>query len=259
MVWENAPSALSKLALIKFGELLDLANSAIGNKATSFSDRAVMSSTERLIRIQKQLLDIDPDDPTLWQTLGMFHLGPGIEEDRCEAALANLDRALDLDPENAFALLMRGDAYRMLDRYEEAVADFDRALELNPDNADALAFRGESYRMLDRYEEAVADLTRALELGPDDADALASRGESYRLLDRYEEAVADLTRALELDPASAFALGSRGASYLLLDRYDEAVADLTRALELARRAPSPCGAAAIATACSTATTRRSPT
>ena len=54
---------------------------------------------------------------------------------------------------------MRGDAYRMLDRYYEAVADLTRALELDPDDADALASRGDSYRLLGRCEEAVADLT----------------------------------------------------------------------------------------------------
>jgi hypothetical protein len=82
-----------------------------------------MSSAESYIRIQEQLLDIDPDDPTLWQTSGTLHLAYGIEEDRYEEALTDFDRTLDLDPENASALQMRGNVYLLLDRSDEAVAD----------------------------------------------------------------------------------------------------------------------------------------
>ena len=55
---------------------------------------------------------------------------------------------------------MRGNAYLLLGRYDEAVADLTRALELDPASAFALRGRGNAYLLLDRYDEAVADFDR---------------------------------------------------------------------------------------------------
>ena len=51
-------------------------------------------------------------------------------------------------------------------RYEEAVADLTRAIGLDPGYAWAFGERGETYRLMGRHEEAVADLTRAIGLNP---------------------------------------------------------------------------------------------
>ncbi len=151
---------------------------------------------------------------------------------RYEEALVDLDRATELDPQDATALGSRGAAYLGLDRHEDALADLDRAIEMIPGYAFALAIRGELYLALDRHEDALADLTRAMELDPELTRAIADRGKTYRLMDRHEEAVADLTRAMELDPEYAWAIAERGETYRLMDRHEEAVADLTRAIEL---------------------------
>jgi tetratricopeptide (TPR) repeat protein len=53
-----------------------------------------------------------------------------------------------------------------MDRYEEALADFNRAIDLNPSHAWAIASRGQTYQAMDRYEEALADFNRAIDLNP---------------------------------------------------------------------------------------------
>ena len=67
----------------------------------------------------------------------------------------------------------------LMERYGEALADLDRAIELDPGHAWAIANRGYTYRRMERYEEALADLSRAIELDPGHAWAIASRGETY--------------------------------------------------------------------------------
>src|SRR4029453_9856072 len=67
-------------------------------------------------------------------------------------------------------------AHRRAGRYAQAVADLDRALLLDPDNAFALATRGTLSRDLGRHDEAVADLTRALAIEPDVPWVLAAPG-----------------------------------------------------------------------------------
>ena len=84
-------------------------------------------------------------------------------------ALAFLSAVLD-EPglegqERAPVLVRRGEAYRRMGKYQEALADFDRAIELKPDDAWAIASRGETYRLMGRYEEALADFNRAIPSG----------------------------------------------------------------------------------------------
>jgi len=65
--------------------------------------------------------------------------------------LADLDRALALNPRHVMALTERASVYRSLRRYEEALVDLSLALEINPRYAPALVRRGATYRILKRY------------------------------------------------------------------------------------------------------------
>src|SRR5215510_989228 len=60
-------------------------------------------------------------------------------------------------------LIRSGQAYWLMDRNDEALAEFNRAIELDPGNARAIAHRGEIYREMQRYDEALADLSRAID------------------------------------------------------------------------------------------------
>jgi tetratricopeptide (TPR) repeat protein len=49
-------------------------------------------------------------------------------------------------------------------RHEEALADLSRAIELNPEHTWVLGYRYRTYQAMERYEEALADLNRIIEL-----------------------------------------------------------------------------------------------
>jgi tetratricopeptide (TPR) repeat protein len=93
-----------------------------------------------------------------------------------------------------------------LKQYNEALADLNRAVELNPGDAQAITSRSDTYQEMKRYDEALADFNRAIELNPCNAWAIAGRGTTYLEMKRYNEALADLNRALELDPGYAWAI-----------------------------------------------------
>jgi hypothetical protein len=46
-----------------------------------------------------------------------------------------------------------------MQRYEKALADLNRAIELDPADALDIASRGDTYRRMERYDEALADFT----------------------------------------------------------------------------------------------------
>jgi tetratricopeptide (TPR) repeat protein len=75
-----------------------------------------------------------------------------------------------------------------MERYDDALADLNRAIELNPDQAWVIGIRGETYRLMERYDDALADLNRAIELNPSDDAYTAKRAEIHRLVGKGEDA-----------------------------------------------------------------------
>ena len=65
-----------------------------------------------------------------------------INEERWEEALAELDKAIELDPNLAEAYNNRGRAYSELGQYEQALTEYNKAIRLNPNNAVAYYNRG---------------------------------------------------------------------------------------------------------------------
>jgi tetratricopeptide (TPR) repeat protein len=86
--------------------------------------------------------------------------------------------------------------------FRPALADLARAIELDPRHAEAYWIRGAIYQQQRRYPRAVADFTRALEIKPDLAAAYYWRGRTYKLMGNHEQALADLAQAHALDPGS---------------------------------------------------------
>ncbi|RIB21695.1 hypothetical protein C2G38_2298816 [Gigaspora rosea] len=149
-----------------------------------------------------------------------------------EESLADLNKSLKIEPNNADALRIRGETYRKMNRYGESLSDLNISLEIEPNNAGGLRIRGETYRMMNRYEESLADLNKSLEIEPNHAEALSNCGETYRMMNRYEESLADLNKSLEIEPNNAVALRIRGEIYRIMKRYEASLPDLNKSLEI---------------------------
>ena len=82
-----------------------------------------------------------PNDPRLFELTGYILRRRGQQEE----GLQNLERAVELDPRNFFTLQQIALSYQALGRYAEAIAALDRALAIVPDNVETRATRGEYY------------------------------------------------------------------------------------------------------------------
>ena len=147
-------------------------------------------------------------------------------------AIADFDRAIELDPDYALAYLNRGNAKSFKGDHEEAIIDFDRAIDLDPSNAEAYYNRGIAKRMRGDYDGAIADYDRTIEFDTNHAVAYNNRGTAKGANGDYVEAIADFDRAIELDPNYASAYSNRGMEKSHMDDHDGAIADYNRAIEL---------------------------
>jgi tetratricopeptide (TPR) repeat protein len=149
-----------------------------------------------------------------------------------ERAIADYDKAIALEPEDAVAYYNRGVSYLVLEQYERAIEDYDKAIELKPDYADAYNNRGLSYSLIKETQRALFDYDKAIEIDPNNSEVYYNRGNSYTDLKQYERAIADYDKAMEIEPSLAGVYRNRGNSNAGLGEFERAIADYDKAIEI---------------------------
>jgi tetratricopeptide (TPR) repeat protein len=100
--------------------------------------------------------------------------------------------------------LLRGQAFNRKGSFDKAISDFNRALELRPGFADALLERGNIWLQRRDYDHVLADFDRAIQSDPNRIVIYASRASVYEAQGKRDLAIADLRRATGLEPKNAF-------------------------------------------------------
>src|SRR5262249_19581708 len=90
-------------------------------------------------------------------------------------------------PKSALARFVRGRAREELRKHDEAIADFDKAIELDGKLAEAYDHRGSERFKLGQVKESLADFDRYLELRPEAKNGHWKRGISLYYAGRFEE------------------------------------------------------------------------
>jgi adenylate cyclase len=113
--------------------------------------------------------------------------------------------------------------YAALGRYDEAVAEGKRAVELNPNGAYALAVLGSILNRGGRPEEAILVLQKAMRLNPmPPAWYYAYLGTSYRLTEQYDKSIDEFEKGLRVVPENTLCLLGLAATYSQAGREQEA-------------------------------------
>jgi tetratricopeptide (TPR) repeat protein len=149
-----------------------------------------------------------------------------------ESAEQKLGAALQLLPENARALGIRGAVREQLGNDQGALSDYTAAIHLDDKNVTLLLARSAIYARQGLQDSALEDRNRAADLAPRSPEVFVARGNTYCALDQYSRGISDYSMAIALDRTYAPAWSARGRAHLARNRIDEAVADLTQAVLL---------------------------
>jgi tetratricopeptide (TPR) repeat protein len=149
-----------------------------------------------------------------------------------DAALAEFERAIAVNPRLTTAYLGAGDIYREKGDFTQAEARYGKAAEIEPQNFDAQYFHGLSLQLLKRVSEAVRAYLRALNIRPDDYNANLNLGTAYVQLGEPAQALPYARRAVELKPSDASARINLAAAYRDLNQHEAAIIELQQASEL---------------------------
>lgn len=136
-------------------------------------------------------------------------------------AIGQFTRALELDPDNDKAYILRAMAYSKLSDYENASADFDRAIVFEEKDAELQYLSGAAYYQLSENEIALDRLNRAIDMKNNFLEAYQVRSQVLMELDRYQEALEDCQKCLKIkeDEKSFYNLAK---VYEKLEMYPEA-------------------------------------
>ncbi len=149
---------------------------------------------------------LDPQYAEAYTSLGWTYLLEWInrwsmDPQTLERALALAQQALTLDDSLPVVHSRLGMVYAQQKQYEQAIAEGERAIALNPNNADSYAFQGQVLRFAGWPEDALRMLEQAMRLNPRYPPFyLFFLGLAYNQTGRYAEAIATLKEHISRSP-----------------------------------------------------------
>ncbi|MGF1496307.1 MAG: tetratricopeptide repeat protein [Elainellaceae cyanobacterium] len=146
-----------------------------------------------------QLLEEFPNTAALWSNRGNAR----VSQNKLEAAIADYNRAIDLDPAAPDPYLNRGTALEGLERWDEAIADYNRVLELDSNDPAAYNNRGNAKAGQQDWSAAVEDYRHAADLAPDYAFARANYALALYQTGDTEEAIREMRNLVRRYPQFA--------------------------------------------------------
>jgi tetratricopeptide (TPR) repeat protein len=243
-----------QLAVATVTLVLGMVALSCSNPAQAEIDRgAELASTGRndeAIAAYRAALELDPDNAE-----ALTGRGCALSQTDVAAAIADLDRAIELDPKSLDGYRCRAGARRIKGDLDAALADATKALELDPSDAAAHVAFANILDDMGRTSEAVPEYDKAIELA---TNAPAGEGQRRLLANAYNQrsiargrldddagAAADLDKAIELDPEYGPAYANRAMTALYAGDCKKAIEDATKAIELEPNFPTAYGARAL--------------
>jgi predicted O-linked N-acetylglucosamine transferase (SPINDLY family) len=179
-------------------------------------------------QIYRQILARDPRHFDALQLLGLIAHGTGHHADAVEL----MSRAVQINGAVAGVRVNLASALRACGRREAALAEAQMALRLDPHMAGAALLCALILSDLGRLNEAEGAWRRLIELQPRNAEAHGNLAATLEMLGRIDQAAAAARRAVEIDPNYALGFMNLGAALGKLGRLEDALASHRRAAQL---------------------------
>ena len=111
-------------------------------------------------------------------------------------AIINYKKALDLDPNNIYALLFKAESNWREKNYDDALNDLNTVLRIDPQNKYAIYDRAKVQADAGRYLIAIKHFTESIEKGIELENAYANRGMLHSLTGNASDACSDWRKSI---------------------------------------------------------------
>jgi len=178
------------------------------------------------VQIYQHVMQVEPDNADALHLMGNAACQLG----DVDLSISLISRAHALSPENTAYLISLGMAYRAKKLFDLSMASYSKVLELEPNSASAYFGMGNTLQSQGRPDDAVQSFTKALELNPGFIEARYNLANLEKSLGKYTEAIANYRIAVASKPDFADAYHNMGSALYALGRLDEALASYGQAL-----------------------------
>ena len=211
-------------AAIKLDDKFTPALIGLADVAQREGDR---SQAERYL---KQAESVAPRAAEVYLAWGRFYVGAR----QFDQAETSFKRARDLNPKLVAPLLELGDLYlRDASRRGDAAQSFATAVELAPDNKFAVYSFGVASAMLGRRDDALKAFEKAAALAPQDPAPLRAAGRLYLEAGAIDKALSAFDGGLKRQPKFVPLMLDRGDALARLGKWAEAINQFETALRAA--------------------------
>ena len=149
---------------------------------------------------QKQLADVDkaietdPENVSGWQLRAIYYF----QNNDIPKGITNLEKVLELDPKNVAALQQLATAYFSTEKENLGLEKIDQIVEIQPEIGYPL--RSRYFQSQGDLGKAIADLDTAIDLNPQRLDWVLMRADLYRRNRSFDKARNDVSRLLNRNP-----------------------------------------------------------
>ena len=175
----------------------------------------------------KRAIELNPDYPTArhWYSLLLVFVG------RDDEALAEAERAQELDPLSLMINTNIAEIHYFARRYDDSIAQFLKTIQMDPRFPPAYIFLKNAYVAKGMYGEALAAAQKAADLQEGATRPIANLGQAFALVGRRDEALEIMEKLRNLSNSRYVPPARVAAIYLALGDEDQALDWLEREYE----------------------------
>ncbi|MEG3440422.1 tetratricopeptide repeat-containing serine protease family protein, partial [Pannus brasiliensis CCIBt3594] len=151
--------------------------------------------SESALRAIDRAIALSPANPNLYND--KFAILKELKD--YDGSLQAIERALALAPRSAW-YNNRGYLYHQQQKTDLALADYNKAIDMNPRFAMAYNNRGYLYYQQRKTDLALADFNTAIEIDPRNVEVYNNRGLVYAEQGKTDLALADYNKAIDMNP-----------------------------------------------------------
>lgn len=176
-------------------------------------------------------IKLNPKDEIAYTRRGVINFELG----RLPQAIQDFNKVIELSPESFFAYHNRAALKSKTNDFIGAIADYDHAIKLNPKSSEEYYRRGEAKFNAKMFREALSDFDIAIKLNSKNADYFVLRGSNKYNLGDFTSALKDFDEAIKLNSSDGNFYFKRAITKMQLDMNDDALKDLRESAKLGNK------------------------
>lgn len=149
-----------------------------------------------------------------------------------EGAYIDLDKAIELDPENLAALNNMAMVCEEIGKAEEALTYLLEVVKVDPDFAPAYVNIGFTFQGMGKHKKAIEFFDKAVVLSPEEPLAYSNRAFSKLKVNDLKGAMKDINKSIKMYEINSYAYKIRALIYIEKKDLEKACEDLSEAQKL---------------------------